>query len=165
MVITVFGLPGSGKTYFAKRLALQLHADYINSDELRVSMFSNRTYTDAEKLVVYDAILQGMKRAVEKKKDVVLDATFYKKEVRQKFELAAKYLDAKMVYIEITADEEVISERLQKPRAFSEADYDVYLKVKAMAQPLNKDHLVLVSTNNNLSSMMEDALHYINSNR
>ncbi|MBK8833184.1 MAG: hypothetical protein IPN60_20530 [Saprospiraceae bacterium] len=47
------------------------------------------------------------------------------------------------------------------PRVYSEADYDVYLKLKKSAEPLTRDHLVLVSTNNNIVSMLHEALHYI----
>ena len=35
MVVIVFGLPGSGKSYFASRLAGIISADYINSDRVR----------------------------------------------------------------------------------------------------------------------------------
>ena len=60
-----------------------------------------------------------------------------------------------------TAPEDIIKDRLLSPRVYSEADYDVYLKLKKSAEPLTRDHLVLVSTNNNIVSMLHEALHYI----
>lgn len=42
LLIMFVGVPGSGKTYFAKRLAQKLHAVTINSDAIRLSMWGSR---------------------------------------------------------------------------------------------------------------------------
>lgn len=39
MIVIVLGLPGSGKSYFAARFAELIHADHVNSDRVRKSMF------------------------------------------------------------------------------------------------------------------------------
>ena len=161
MVIIVFGLPGSGKSYFASRLAMHLEAEYVNSDELRMHMLQERNYTAAEKQRVYDAMLSRMSDALSDKKPIVLDATFYKKSIRRRFEQRAATFHHSIIYIEVTAPEDIIKDRLLSPRVYSEADYDVYLKLKKSAEPLTRDHLVLVSTNNNIVSMLHEALHYI----
>ena len=161
MIIIVFGLPGSGKSYFASRLAMQLEAAYVNSDELRMEMIADRTYTEAEKNKVYDAMLMAMSEAVEAKKPIVLDATFYKKSIRRKFEHKARHLGEKIIYIEVTAPEAIIEDRLKIPRTYSEADYDVYLRIRNIAEPLKADHLILVSSNNNIVSMLHEAIQYI----
>ena len=83
MVILVLGLPGSGKSYFAERLAQKIHAEYLNSDQIRKEMFPDRTYSDSEKARVYEALLKKMQEAIDKEKDVVLDATFYKNKIRE----------------------------------------------------------------------------------
>lgn len=161
MVIIVFGLPGSGKSYFASRLANHLEAEYVNSDEVRMHMLPERNYTEAEKQRVYDAMLLRMSDALTGKKPIVLDATFYKESIRRRFEQAAAAFNASIIYTEVTATEDIIKDRLKMPRAYSEADYDVYLKLKKSTEPLTRDHLVLVSTNNNIASMLHEAVHYI----
>lgn len=161
MVIIVFGLPGSGKSYLASRLAMHLDAEYVNSDELRMHMLQERNYTEAEKQRVYDAMLSRMSDALKGKKPIVLDATFYKESIRSRFEQAAATFNQSIIYIEVTAPEDIIKDRLNTPRAYSEADYDVYLKLKKSAEPLTSDHLVLVSTNNNIVSMLHEAVNYI----
>jgi len=162
MVIIVFGLPGSGKSYFASRLAIKLNALYVNSDELRIKLFSKRSYTDAEKMLVYDSMLAAMSDAIPLKKSIVLDATFYKESLRNKFEQTADEFKEKIIYIEVTAPENIIEERLKNPRIYSEANFDVYLKLKEISEPLLNDHLVLISSNNNISSMLREAIHHIN---
>ncbi len=161
MVMIVFGLPGSGKSYFASRLAVPLAALYVNSDERRMKLFSTRTYTDAEKMLVYDSMLADLVAAMKDKKSIVLDATFYTEAIRNRFEQAAKAYNEQVIYIEVTAPENIISERLKKPRLYSEANVDVYRKLKVIFEPLLKDHLVLTSTNYNITSMLEKALQYI----
>jgi len=165
MVIIVFGLPGSGKSYFASKLAQQLGALYINSDQIRLQFIADRNYSDTEKLKVYDMMLQAMGIAISQRHEIVLDATFYKQSIRTMFEEQAASLQESILYIEITAKEEIIRERLSKPREFSEADFEVYLKLKTIAEPLKQDHLVLHSDNNNINAMLQDAMEYIKSKR
>ncbi len=161
MVIIVFGLPGSGKSYFASRLAMQLEAEYVNSDEVRRKLIAERTYSDGEKLKVYEEMVSAMTAALASHKPIILDATFYKRSIRRKFEHKAATFKEKIIYIEVTAPEDIIEDRLKVPRMFSEADYDVYLKLKAIAEPLREKHLVLESSNNNVGSMLHEAIRYL----
>jgi predicted kinase len=161
MIIIVFGLPGSGKSFFASRLALKLGGPYISTDEIRMKLFSRRTYSDEEKLAVYDAMLEVMTKAIPDHKPIVLDGTFFKESLRNKFEQRAADFNEKIIYIEVTTTENLMGDRLKKPRPYSEADYDVYLKLRKEAEPLQKDHLVLTSTDTNIFAMLSDAADYI----
>ena len=91
--------------------------------------------------------------------NVVLDATFYKDDIRSAF-LKKADGKAKIIFIEIKADESVIRQRLEKRRADSEADFEVYKKIKKQWEPLHEDHLVLQSTNNNVFDMLQKASTY-----
>ena len=72
MIIIVLGLPGSGKSYFASRFAKLIHADYINSDRIRKSMFPARSYSEREKASVYNEMLELMRQAIRQDKDLKL---------------------------------------------------------------------------------------------
>ena len=85
MIVIVFGLPGTGKSYFASRFAAMINADYINSDRVRKKLFVYRTYSIKEKLSVYYEMLAQMKEIVKQNKNLVLDATFYNTDIRKKF--------------------------------------------------------------------------------
>ena len=76
MIVIVFGLPGSGKSYFASHLASAINAEYLNSDQVRRTMFDRSTYSKKEKLAVYNEMLAQTRQAVSQKKNLVLDATF-----------------------------------------------------------------------------------------
>jgi len=160
MIVIVLGLPGSGKSYFAARLAEVIQADYINSDQVRKEMFSKRMYSEQEKGAVYNAMLEKMKSVVQLNKDLVIDATFHREDSRQLFirQLRGK---AKFFFIEITANPDLIRRRLKKERPFSEADFDVYELTRHQWQPLSEPHLSLESTDENIDYMLDRAVNYL----
>lgn len=161
MVVIVFGLPGTGKSYFASRLSDKIHAEYVNSDRIRKELFKKRDYSETEKKAVYDKMLQAMSQALSQNQDLVLDATFHKKETRDLF---ANKMSSKesLFFIEVHADEDIIKERLKKERPYSEADYEVYKIISQKNEPLSNPHLILQSTNDNIDEMLEKALAYLN---
>ncbi|WP_202911889.1 AAA family ATPase [Arenibacter aquaticus] len=158
-IVMVMGLPGSGKSYFAERLAKSLGADYCSSDQLRKLMFAKRTYSTFEKERVYKAMRTRMQESITQRKDLVLDATFHKKETRDEFRNLAA--GAKLFFIQVWADEMVTRERLKKTRPFSEADIRVYLLIKEQWEDVLHPCLLLQSTNHNIDSMLEGAINYI----
>lgn len=160
MVILVFGLPGAGKSHFASRLAEMIRADYINSDRVRKEMFKERTYSSQEKAAVYNEMVVKMMEAVDQKRNVVLDATFHKNDIRKLF---SKAMEGKggISFIEVQANEDITRERLKKERPYSEADFEVYKLIREHCEPLNEPHLLLESTDDNINNMLRKAADYL----
>ncbi len=165
MVVIVFGLPGSGKSFLASRLALKLNAEYINSDQVRLRLFKKRKYTEEEKVLVYDTLLAKARSAIKNKSNLVIDATFYKQQLREPY---LKEMNNEVVFIEVTARKATIKKRLSHPRAFSEADYKVHKKIKKEWEPFEDKHLILESTDDNIGQLLDKAelhLHTYNVNQ
>ncbi len=160
MIVIVFGLPGSGKSYFASRLAKRINAGYINSDRLRMEMFKVRTYSEEEKAAVYNAMLLKMKEAIEENTDLVLDATLHKNETRKLFvnEIEGR---GSIIFIEVKASENISGERLKDKRPYSEADFKVYKFIQQQWEPMTESHLVLESTDENIDDMLRKTLLYL----
>jgi len=159
MIIVIFGLPGSGKSYLAQRLSKMLHAEYINSDGVRKELFRFPTYSQQEKKQVYHEMLKKISDS-EYRKDVVVDATFSDEVMREEFTSKVKDI-ATVYFIEITADEELIKLRLATPRSDSDADFEVYKRLRKNWLPFEEHHLVLRSTNNNIEEMLDATCDYI----
>lgn len=159
MIVVVFGLPGSGKSFFASRLALEIKGTYVNSDQLRMQLFKKRNYTEDEKKHVYDRMFELVLDALEKNTNLVVDATFYKKELREPYLSIDE--KGKIYWIEVTATTNTIKQRLSRPRAFSEADYNVHKKVKTEWDHFTQDHLILESTDTNIEDMLTKAKSYL----
>ena len=162
MVVIVFGLPGSGKSYFAVRLAEKLGAEYINSDRLRKEMFEERTYSDKEKAAVYAGMKKKMHEVLHDSGKLVLDGTFFRKQTRDEFEQSIANRTVPF-FIEMKATDKIARERLKRKRPFSEADYRVYQIIRSRWEPMEKPHLVLQSTNENIDDLLNKAMEYLQS--
>ena len=161
MIIILFGLPGSGKSYFASKLAKKLRTRYVNSDVIRNQLFVVKEYSQEEKKKVYSEMVREMKKAIQQNANIVLDATFYKKSIRKKFSEAVKEFGQSIIFIEVWADKKVIIKRLSRKRQYSDADYSVHLYIKEVFEPMKREHLILHSTQENIGEMMDVALKYI----
>lgn len=159
MIVAVCGLPGSGKSYFAARLAERLGAVYLSSDKVRREMFTQRTYSDAEKREVYHEMIRRGKASSGR--PIVFDATFFRRDIRVLFQEAFPG----MSWIEVTADDEVIRTRLAMPRTDSEADLGVHQLIRSQWEPLDGDYLTLQSTSDNINVMLDRALQYLDYDR
>lgn len=161
MIVIVFGLPGSGKTFFAKALAKTIKATYINSDTIRETFPDPNRYSRQDKNIVYDMMLKKMLTAMHEGKTVVLDATFYKNDFRRRFSTYAREQDM-LHFIEVVADESVIKHRLSQ-RQDSHADFKVYRLVKSEWDPVEFPHLTIQSTDQNIDQMISQATEYLES--
>ena len=160
MIVIVFGLPGSGKTYFANRVAQMLNAKYISSDSIRKEMFITPVYSSESRALVYNEMRRRMVESAKHGKEVVLDATFYSSGLRQKFIDSTQEL-TDVFWIEVIADENMVKERLKRPREESDANFEVYQILKSKWQPCKNNHLILQSTNDNILNMLEETSDYL----
>jgi predicted kinase len=64
-------------------------------------------------------------------------------------------------FIEVQADENIIRQRLKKPRQYSEADFEVYKLIKQQNEPIDEPHLILKSTDDNIDEMLQKASEYL----
>lgn len=161
MIIVVLGLPGSGKSYFAKHLADRLNAHHIKSDEVRAELQKMGTYDSRTKEMVYEAMIEKMESLYNTETPVILDATFYKKHIRKMVQKHAHKLNAELYFIRITASEDVIHKRVSRDRPDSEADYQVYLQVKEAFEPLETSYVELDSSEGNIGTMLDTAEEYL----
>ncbi len=160
-LVLVAGLPGSGKTTFSEALAEAAGAVHLNSDKLRFELGKTGRYDDATKASVYQELLHRTEEGLAQGKTVVVDATFYKRALWMPFSKIAEKINVPVYWIEIKAAEDVIRTRIGKKRAFSEANFEVYLKIKVEAEPLEMERLILWSDRLTLEEMVREAGNYL----
>jgi predicted kinase len=163
MMIIVSGLPGSGKSYFASRLAKDINAEYLNSDVTRQEMDARGVYAFDDKLNVYEEMARRAGEVLREGRTAVIDATFYRADMRDIFLTLARLLYQKVACFEIVAEEDIIRERLSRPRLGSRADFSVYKQLQPLYEEIDHEHLVLKSGVDNVDSMLRQAKHYIGS--
>lgn len=158
MTIIVFGLPGSGKSVFAEALAEKKSATYLNSDRIRQNFQRENLYGKMAKMHVYEEMKTMTVDALNHGEMVVVDATFYREYLREWFTLD---LPGKSFFIEIYADESVIRSRLSSKRLYSDADFEVYQKIKSFFEPMQKPHLMLDSSHSTIEEMLRFGEDYL----
>ncbi|WP_037575976.1 AAA family ATPase [Sporocytophaga myxococcoides] len=162
MVIIIAGLPGSGKSFFAEKLAKLIDARYLSSDIIRKELFQNPDYSEEEKEAVYSEMRLRMNKILFGKKDVILDATFIKDDLRKSFckECIPHKITCKTIII--SANEEDIKLRVSQKRPFSDADYSVYQKMKEQFELPQTEFLKLDSSHDDINLMLTKAVAYLN---
>ena len=161
MVILVYGLPGSGKTFLAKNLAEKINAVHLNSDRIRKEIGKWDKYTKEAKQDVYGTLLKKMQEMVLTGNNVIIDATFYKEKIRNEFLEASDQLGKPCKLIEVRAGEPTIKKRLSKPRVDSQADFEIYQKIRDEFEEVKEKHLTLFSDEITIEEMIKRALTYL----
>jgi predicted kinase len=160
-LILVSGLPGSGKSFFADKLSTRIGAEYLNSDRIRAGMHLRGKYTPADKSAVYEKMYQQTSGYLKENTSVVVDATFHRAAIRNRFFDLARERGVPVFCFEVWATEDLIKKRLSTPRSDSEADYKVYTMIKDEFEAWSTPRLKLQSTQNNISFMLDEAMEYL----
>lgn len=163
-LVVILGLPGAGKSFFARALAEKLQGIHLNSDIVRKELLEQPTYSENEKARVYQELFNRVRKSLEKGELVIVDATFSKFDHRLPYYNLIRKLKGKLSLIQIVADESVIRERLSKKRPDSDADYKVYQKIKDQYDEITLPYLMLSSTSLNIDEMLKEAVRYLEIN-
>lgn len=161
MLLLIAGLPGTGKTTVARAFAALTGATHLNSDVLRRELGLMGHYTPEDKAKVYAALLERTREALLQGATVVVDSTFFKEEIRVPFQQLAEECGVPLRWVEVTAGEETLRERLSRPRPDSEADFAVYEKIRAGFEPLPADRLCLNTDEETPSAAAQKIQQYL----
>ncbi len=161
LLLLISGLPGAGKTTLARAYASRYPVLHLNSDIVRAELDLRGHYTPEDKARVYAALLERAETALRSGQDVLIDSTFYTNNIRQPFIDLADRCGAELRWVEVRASEESIRERVSRPRPDSEADYDVYLKIRDASEPIEAAHLILWSDQEPLDALVEKIHQYL----
>lgn len=129
------GLPGSGKTTFARQLAKRLDAVVLTADAVRMSMWGTREAVDAARMtpegrrysnqLVFGSLNYATKQIAAAGHSVIFDAIMsYRHERQAKYDLARELgVDALVVRIQVPR--EVSLRRMQdRPPADDQRQFD-----------------------------------------
>ncbi len=117
---------------------------HLSSDAMRQELGLMGHYAPDDKAKVYAELLERAGKVL-KGRTVVVDSTVYQASVRQPFIALAASCGVPVKWVEIKAKETTLRERLNRPRADSEADFKVYEKIRDQFEPLPEDRLVIWS--------------------
>jgi len=159
-LIVVSGLPGSGKSYFSRRLAERLPLPIIESDAMRRILAARPDYSPGESERLFHACHALISDLLHKGISVIFDATNLIEYHREHLYRIADGSGAKLILVRMEAPAEVIQQRLERrrngddPDDKSDADWHVYRKMTATAEKIRRNHLA-VDTSKDITPAIE----------
>ncbi len=159
-LIVISGLPGTGKSYFARRLAERVPAAIVESDAMRKALFPTPWYTPEESQRMFHATHVLIEDLLRRGISVIFDATNLMEHHREPLYNIAERLKAKLVIVKVEAPPEVVRERLRRraesPEAGekSDADWEVYRKMLGDREKIRRNHFV-VDTSRDIAPVVD----------
>lgn len=143
VIVVLSGLPGSGKSYFGRRLVERFPLLVLQSDFLRRVLFSNPTYAGSESERLFDACYGLIEDLLRRGIPLLLDATNLVEHHRDRMYRMADRCGAKLILVYVKVPDQLIYKRLASrslgmdPENRSEADWGVYQKMHATMQAVS----------------------------
>ena len=166
--VVVSGLPGTGKSYFCRRLAERTPIIILESDVMRKTLFPSPTYSMTESARLFQAIHHLIEHLLKKGIPVVLDATNLSERNRERLYHIAYQLDARLVMVRVEAPFEVVQERLRNrangtgsEEDQSEADWAVFQRMKTSVQQIRRHHFA-VDTSRDIAPVLDKVVREVN---
>jgi predicted kinase len=163
-LIVVSGLPGTGKSYFCRRLSQRLAAVILESDHLRRTLFLSPGYGAAESARLFRASHLLIERLLREGIPVIFDATNLSQYYREKLYRIAERLGIKPVLVRVEAPPELVYQRLKERRADpgtnSDADWAVYQRMKPRVEKIRRRHYA-VDTSRDITPVIDKIIREV----
>ena len=151
-LIVVSGLPGTGKSYFCRKLAQKIDLIILESDSMRKQLFPSPNYGKEESTQLFQACHGLVDELLRKGINVALDATNLEEHNRERLYHIADQAEAKLVIVRMEAPPEVVRQRLERrvmreeESDHSDADWSVYSKMKSTVDKIGRNHFAVDSS-------------------
>lgn len=162
-LVILCGLPGTGKSHFARELARRAPFVWLNSDRTRKLLVDTPSYSRGEHRRVFAAMHVLTRGYLRDGYSVVFDATNLNENVRLPLYSSAHEVGVGPLIVRFTAPTELVRRRLTDRAAGradasqSDATWDVYSRMAVADQPVPRPHL-LVGGPEQAESVLQEAL-------
>ena len=146
-LVILCGLPGTGKSHFARELVARAPFIWLNSDRTRKALVAQPRYSRREHRRVFAAMHVLTRGYLRDGHSVVFDATNLNEGVRAPLYASAEALGVDPLIIRFTASAGVVWQRLAAratgaaDATQSDAGWEVYTRMAIADQPVPRPHL------------------------
>ncbi len=165
-LVVLSGLPGTGKSHFARELVQRTPFISLGSDRLRKTLAPRPKYTREEHLRVFVAAHLLLEELLEQGWRVIFDATNLTERIREPlYEMAAR-LQAPLALVWFTAPRNTIRRRLADRAAgrsfdtYSDADWLIYCRLRPGEEPIPRPHLA-VDSSQDISPVLDQLVRLV----
>ncbi len=145
-LVVVSGLPGTGKSYFCRRLAERTPVVILESDALRKVIFHLPTYSAEESSRLFETIHRLTADLLARGMTLVLDATNLGEFHRERLYHIAEQSGARLIVVQVCAPAQLVHQRLLGRAARkdvwdnSDAGWQVYERMRTRAETIRRNH-------------------------
>jgi predicted kinase len=167
VIVLVTGLPGTGKSFFCRKLAEKAALLVLESDDLRKKLFPSPDYSSEESTRLFNACHTLISELLHDGVSVVFDATNLSEKHRERIYNIADKNGARLIVVEVKAPAELVYQRLHDRKMRidihnkSDADRKVYERMKNNIERIKRNFLV-VDTSRDISPAINKILHMVN---
>lgn len=160
VLIVVSGLPGTGKSYFSRKLAERLSSVIVESDALRKTLSTSPTYSAEESQRLFCACHSLIEELLRSGISVILDATNLVEHHREHLYRIAQRLGVKLIVVQVEAPRELVRQRLQNRaegvdfQDKSEAGWSVYQRMRTRVERIRRNYFA-VDTSRDISPVID----------
>ncbi len=165
--IVVSGLPGTGKSYFCRRLAERLPFPILESDALRKVLSPSPNYSPGESNRLFGACHLLIEELLRRGIPLIFDATNLVERHRERLYQIADRIGARLIIVRVEAPPELVRQRLQhrsaavNPEDKSEADWMVYQKMRTSVQRIGRNYFA-VDTSKDITPVINKIAREVN---
>jgi len=165
--VVVSGLPGTGKTFFCRKLVENFDLYIVESDTLRKILFPDPAYTSAESARLFTAIHSLIEWLLKKGVPICFDATNLSERNREFLYRIGDRAGAIMILVSVEVPSAVAYQRLQSrkttamPGNKSDAGWEIYRKMRPKVEKILRNHLV-VDTSRDISPVIDKIVRVLN---
>ena len=165
--IMVSGLPGSGKSYFCRRLQERLPFPIVESDALRRALFPSPDYSIRESNRLFHACHLLIEGLLREGIPLIFDATNLVERHREQLYRIADRVGARLLIVRVEAPAELVRQRLEDrfrgadPLDQSEANWRVYQQMRASVQKIRRNHFA-VDTSRDITPVIDKIVRQAN---
>jgi len=152
------GLTGTGKTTVARKIMVDYHAHMISTDTVRKELegiakferhhdaYNTGLYSPEKMRYTYEKITEKAEKQLRKGRNVVLDATFKTRELRDEAKKLSEKTNTDFIILYSTCPEDIVKKYLNervKKKSVSDGRWEVYIKQKdSFELPAGSDNFV-----------------------
>ena len=167
-LVALCGLPGTGKSYFARKLTEVIPMVVLESDRIRKLLVTEPRYTPDEHSRVFNACHSLIEDLLQQGHRALFDATNLTESFRQPLYRICDKLSLPLILVRFTAPQEVVRHRLEErekgrhPGNYSDADWLIYCRLSPYEEPVGRRHLN-VDSSRDVSPFLEDVAWLVDS--
>ncbi len=153
-LVALSGLPGTGKSHFARELIKQVNFLVLESDRIRKLLVPKPIYTPEEHSRVFSVCHLLIEECLAQGRRVLFDATNLTEGFRRPLQSICHRLSVPLLLVRFTAPTDTVRLRLEgratgrDKNDFSDADWSIYCRLAPYEEPIEGPHFTVDSSGN-----------------